>query len=95
MAQKERSEIRQALCKKGFVEEDNDHYFYTLVYNQKKTAIFTKISKGSNYKTIHQALLSLMSKQLKLSNNEFLQLVDCSISGESYIEILKKKDILK
>lgn len=95
MAQRERREIQKALCNKGFIEQNNDHYFYTLEYNGKKSAIFTKISKGSDYKTINQGLLSLMSKQLKLTKHEFLELIDCQMDYINYIKILKEKDILK
>lgn len=94
MAQRARREIQKALCAKGFVEEDNDHYFYTLEYNGKKSAIFTKISKGSDYKTIQQPLLSLMCKQLKLKNHELLELIDCKINYINYIKILKGRNIL-
>jgi hypothetical protein len=95
MAQRDRERIRSSLTSKGFIEENNDHYFYSLIYQNKKTAIFTKLSKGSNYKTIQQKLLSLMSRQLKLSNHEFLELIDCEMTGEQYVQILKDKKILK
>lgn len=95
MAQRDREEIRSALCAKGFLEENNDHYFYYLIYNSKRTSIYTKISKGSNYRTIQRKLLSLMSKQLKLSNTQFLDFVDCNLSGEKYLELLKQKNILE
>lgn len=95
MAQRDRENIRNSLAKKGFIEENNDHYFYTLIYKNKKTAVFTKLSKGTHYRTIQQKLLSLMSRQLKLSNHEFLELVDCDMTGEQYIQILKERNILK
>lgn len=91
MAQRDRKNIKKALCAKGFIEENNDHYFYTFVYRNKITPIFTKLSKGSDYKTIRQGLLSLMSKQLKLSNKEFLDFIDCNLTLDKYIEIMKTR----
>lgn len=95
MAQKDREEVRKALCSKGFIEENNDHYFYTLVCNSKMTSIFTKISKGSKYRTLQRKLLSLMSKQIKLSQSQFLEFVDCKLEKKDYIKILREKHILK
>ncbi|MHB8581048.1 MAG: type II toxin-antitoxin system HicA family toxin [Ignavibacteriaceae bacterium] len=93
MAQRDREDIRKALCKKGFTEENNDHYFYIFTYQNKKTSIHTKISKGSSYKTIQQSLLSLISKQLKLTNGELLDFVDCHLQIEDYLKILANKNI--
>lgn len=92
--QRDRTDIEAALQKKGFLKENKDHHYYTFYSENKKTAIFTKISYGSEYKTYGQTLLSKMSKQLKLSNKELLDLIDCDISGERYLEILKNKKVL-
>lgn len=92
--QRDRVDIEKALQKKGFQQENNDHRYFTLFNDNKKTAIFTKISHGSDYKIYGQSLLSKMSRQLKLSNKELLDLIDCDISGEKYLEILKNKNIL-
>jgi hypothetical protein len=95
MPQRDREDIRGSLTRKGFIEENNDHYFYKFVYKDKETSIFTKLSKGSKYKTLHQSLLSLMSRQLKLTNLQFLEFVDCDLDENRYIEILKEKKFLK
>lgn len=94
MPQKKRKDIRKALVKKGFLEENNDHYFYTFVYKNKITPIYTKISKGSKYKTLQDGLLSLMSTQMKMSNKEFLDFVDCNISKSDYVTLLQKKNLI-
>ena len=95
MAQRDREDVRSSLCSKGFVEENNDHYFYVYVHNSKRTSIFTKISKGSKYKTLQRPLLSLMSKQVKLTFSQFLDLVDCSLTAEGYLAHLEGKKIIK
>ena len=92
--QRDRTDIEAALLKKGFFKENKDHQYYTYHQDNKKTAIFTKLSHGSDYKTYGQSLLSKMSKQLKLSNKELLDLIDCDITGEKYLEILKNKKVL-
>ena len=94
MAQRDRSDIQKALLAKGFTERDNDHYYYHFRYEGKITPIFTKISKGTAYKTIQRKLLGLMSKQLKLTNQEFLDLVDCTLTMERYIQLLKDRKVL-
>lgn len=92
--QKDRADIERALQKKGFQKEITDHRYYTLYFNQKKTAIFTKISQGSDYKVYGQTLLGLMCRQLKINNQQLLKLINCELTGEAYLEILKNKKIL-
>lgn len=92
MAQKDCSKIQKALKKKGFVEEkDRDHNFYFL--DCKKT-VFTKISHGSSYKTYGDDLLGKVSRQLKLSNKELLDLIDCPLDKSKYLSKLKEKKII-
>ena len=87
----DRRKVERALKKKGFIlKEDRDHRFYFLEYLGKKTAIFTKVSTGSKYKNIGSNLVSSMARQLYLSKKEFVDLVECSISGSDYTEILIK-----
>ena len=95
MSQRDRKDIRGSLTSKGFIEENNDHYFYKFIYKNKETSIFTKLSKGSKYKTLHQSLLSQMSKQLKLSKRQFLDFVDCDLNGKKYIQILRDEKFIR
>lgn len=92
--QRDRVNIEKALQKKGFKEEERDHRYYILYSGTKKTAVFTKISYGNKYKVYGKELLSKMSRQLKLSNKELLELIDCDISGDEYLKILKNRNIL-
>lgn len=95
MAQRKRSEIKKALSNKGFIKKtkSSDHEYYILTFEGKKTPIFTKISRGSKYKDYSQSLLSLMSKQLKLSNSQLLALIDCTMTHENYLAVLNEKGI--
>jgi len=53
-----RDNIDAALRSKGFERQNNkDHYRYNLVFADKITHIGTKISRGSNHKTIGDNLL--------------------------------------
>lgn len=57
--------------------------------NGKKTAIFTKTSHG--IKEYGGKLLKNMAWQLRLSPAERYRLVDCPMSEEEYIVLLREK----
>jgi len=44
-------------------------------------------------KTISTGLIALMAKQLRLTTKQFLELVDCTMTGKEYRNILKNKGI--
>jgi hypothetical protein len=80
------------LTRKGFTPGDGDHTFYRLFVDGKNTGIHTKISHGE--KEIHDGLISQMAKQTKLVKKEFLDLVDCPLSLEQYLKLLRERDHL-
>lgn len=81
-------EIDASLCKKGFERNDkSDHIRYILYVDGLKTGIMTKISHGEN--EIGDGLITAMSRQLKLSKNQFQDLVKCPLSKEAYKQILQ------
>lgn len=87
----EREAIRKALCHKGFVEDPgSDHCFLTLWIDGKQQPIFTKLSRGSKYKTYDDSLIALMSRRLFLSKKDFVALVSCELSESQYIAKLKR-----
>lgn len=94
--QKDRADIVAALKAKGFGidSKGRDHDYFFLIIGGKKTQIFTKISRGSSYKTIGDNLLGAMSRQLKLTKREFLMLVECPLSAVQYRELLRTKQII-
>lgn len=63
-----------------------------LVIDGKVTHIRTKMSMGSQYKTIGDNLLSKMSRQLKMNGvGEFIRYIGCTYSENSYIYFLKNE----
>jgi predicted RNA binding protein YcfA (HicA-like mRNA interferase family) len=80
-------DVQAALLKKGFQKADNkDHQYFYLYTNGKKTSINTKISHGE--KKIHDQNCSNMAKQMRLTNGQFRDFVQCPLTGDAYLRIL-------
>ena len=81
-----RDDVVGSLTRKGFhhSKKKADHDFYTFRHNGKKTAVYTKVSRGTKYKTLGDTLVSMMAKQCRLSVQEFAELVKCTLSAEEY-----------
>lgn len=82
------------LKKKGFVDSINkssDHKWVDFFYDD-KYVLSTKISHGN--KDIDNHLIKQMSFQCKLDKADFIDLVNCPLSREDYIQLLKKKGLL-
>ena len=82
MTRKQR-DVERALIKKGFQRTESHHHFF--IYHScegKKTTVKTKTSHGgqelSNY------LLQQMARQVCLSKNDFLSLIDCPMSRNQF-----------
>jgi hypothetical protein len=80
-------QVRGALKKKRFKEEPKDHNFYFLYINGKRTSINTHTSH--NQQDINDHLINCMKKQLKLDKKDFENLINCPLSFEKYVQILK------
>lgn len=89
----ERDDVVDSLCKKGFSEQDGgDHRYFRLLQDGKDTGIFTMVSRGGRkYRTLGNDLVSKMAKQLKLQTKEFVQLVECTMTGDAYVALLREK----
>jgi hypothetical protein len=85
----DRSHVESALLRKGFIRRDGDHRFYLFVHDGKVTPIFTKVSHSPKHKTLDDSLLSYMARQTKLTNKQFRQLVDCTLSHDDYLDHLR------
>lgn len=90
MATRDRADIAGSLLKKGFVLESKkrDHDFYFLEVEGFRTQIYTKLSRGSSYKTYNKQLLGMMKNQLKLTNEQLLELIDCPMDLAKYLNVL-------
>jgi predicted RNA binding protein YcfA (HicA-like mRNA interferase family) len=86
--------LKKALKKKGFKEDNSRHLKYTLYYEGKKTSIITVISHS--HKEISAPLVKRIMAQLKFDNREqFNKYVECSMSEEQYVQMLKDKKVIK
>lgn len=93
MASLDVSKVSSSLKKKGFKEErEGKHINYYFHHNGKDTGIRTWISHGD--KEIRDHLIACMVKQTKLDKAQFLDLVNCPMTEEQYIEILKKQKLI-
>ena len=85
--------IDAALRKKGFMRDsDGKHlrYFFTLP-DGSPSGIDTLMSQGAFGETIGAPLISHMSRQLRLTKSQFLELVDCTLDETGYREILEER----
>lgn len=82
-------DVKSALARKGFRRKENDHTFFHLFVDGRKTVVYTKISHGE--KQIGDKLLSLMARQMRLSRREFVDLIDCALSESGYIVLLRAR----
>lgn len=87
--------VRKSLEKKGFKQEPSSHHNYYYLYDQdgKRTKINTHTSR--NEQEIGNFLIGQMSKQLKLSKEDFIDLINCPLSYEEYIAKLKEKNEIR
>jgi hypothetical protein len=92
MAELKELEIDSALLRKGFRKHENDHAYYLLYVDGKRTSIRTKLSHGSKTK-YDDGLLSIIKRQLKMPNLQFLvEFVQCKKREEDYVTHLKEKE---
>jgi len=83
--------IDSALRKKGFLRAaDADHIHYYLLHSTgDRTRIKTKVSHGMMGSTLSAKLICDMAKQLHLTKQQFLDLIDCPLDEEGYRQILR------
>ena len=92
----EREKIRKGLKEKGFVEvsKKKDHDFYYLYVEGKKRSIFTKLSRGSGFRDYSDGLVRDVYRQIGLSKEDFLRYLDCSLTLDRYIQMLREQNRL-
>lgn len=85
MTTRDRKDIEAALERKGFIrDETHHHYFVYWSIEGKKTTFRTRTSHGSSHKTLGDTLLAQMAKQVSLSKQRFLELVDCPLDRSGF-----------
>lgn len=87
MAARKSQQITNALLSKGFKYRDNDHKFLVLYVDGKQTSVRTKISHDG--KEYGDDLLAQVSRQLCLKKTDLLSLIDCPMTQQHYVSILK------
>lgn len=80
-------DVSSALERKGFERRESKDAYFHLWVDGKKTPIFTKMSQGE--REIHDGLLGAMARQLRLRKAQFDDLVECPLSMEEYVGILR------
>jgi hypothetical protein len=82
--------VRGALLKKGFVPiKDGDHQAFQLCVDGERVGIRTYYSHGA--RECDDYILGLMSRQLLLSRSQLNDLIDCKMTGEDYVGLLKDR----
>jgi len=87
-------ETAAALKRKGFIEDKGKHhvFYYYQFKDQKISSIWTKISHGA--KEIDNYLIRQMARQTQLNKNQFINLIDCSLTKEDYLEHLLASNLI-
>jgi predicted RNA binding protein YcfA (HicA-like mRNA interferase family) len=83
--------IQNGLTSKGFQVSTGDHRFLIFYHNGLKTSVRTMLSHSS--RDIGDPLIHKMAKQVHLSKNEFLDLLNCPMSRDRYIARLHEAGI--
>ena len=87
---RERKAILSALPQKGFTLEDGrDHHVLRFQHKGLVTALYTKVSRGTDYKDYSDDLLAKMSRQLKVSRSQLNGLIDCDLDLTEYVAALR------
>lgn len=95
MAELDPKKVHRNLKSKGFRKARNkatDHHWLEF-YHEGRFVTYTRVSHGSK-KGIHKHLISQMACQCKLTRKQFLDLANCPMSKEKYIEILRENGYL-
>ncbi len=79
------------LVSKGFKAAKGDHK-YLEYYLNGTFILHTKISHGE--KELQDFHIGMMKRQCKLEKNEFIDLANCPLSANAYLEILKRDGII-
>lgn len=90
------SDIEKVLTSKGFQKSASKtkthHAYLSLMYDGKKTHIYTYLSHGAKSSDYSKGLMSAIKKQLKFQDTKKAEdFLDCPMSEEQYIKMLQKQ----
>jgi hypothetical protein len=75
------------------IDTKRDHRFFEL-YVDDQWVLQTKVSTGTKYRELGDALLAQIATQLKVSKRQLTDLVNCPMGYDEYIEHLRMKGVL-
>ena len=91
-----RLDVMAALERKGFSRREGDHaYFIYQTERGTRTDVRTKTSHGRSGVDISDSLLSRMARQCHMSNSQFRNFVDCSLTRRGYEFVLVDANIIR
>jgi hypothetical protein len=76
------AKVLAALERKGFRRSDTHHILLRFYLGGRLTSIKTRISHGQ--RSLDDWFIGQMTKQIRLSKKEFLDLTECSLSEAEY-----------
>jgi hypothetical protein len=79
-------DIRRALCRKGFREDETHHTMFWFWHDGRKTSVRTYLSHGA--KEYPEGLLGAVAREMKLKNRDLRRFVDCSMDAAEYQRVL-------
>ena len=80
-------DIRAALLKKGFKQDNTHHQYFWLYVGERQTDVHTRLSHGSS--EYGEDLLAKVRKQLGgITKRQLLDLVGCPLKHEAYVAYL-------
>ena len=82
------AKVLAALENKGMEPQSGDHYFFRMKV-EGVTQLVTKVSHGTKEITEYHA--GLMSRQCVLQLKEFWELIDCPLTAEKWVRLIKER----
>ncbi|MDR1963036.1 MAG: hypothetical protein LBQ50_04600, partial [Planctomycetaceae bacterium] len=81
-------EVDSAFRKKGFIRNVSGNHIWYIFLNKTGAGYITqtKMSHGMMGSTLSSDLISKMARQLRLTKQQFLDLIDCRLSESGYRE---------
>jgi predicted RNA binding protein YcfA (HicA-like mRNA interferase family) len=92
MANLNAKDVKSALLKKGFKQSEGHHHFFEFKHGDK---VIAKTKMSHNDQDIGDNLISKMFRQCQMNKKkEFIDFVDCTVSQEDYVQILRNKKLI-